>query len=165
MDEDVRYGVTDDYFDAVAVADGIAVRMSENVAAVCAAMLDQLVRLLDDDQVEPRGGLRRGRSPKAVLRAMFPDAYRDRAQARAFRERHAAVLRDTAAVRGVRDRCRSGTTHVIDRSEVDDWVVALGLSQFLYLRRDARRLTDVGVWTNHMRTALLVAVNPELLTL
>jgi hypothetical protein len=162
MDEHVLDGITDDYFDAVPASDGVAVRMSDNVAEVLADLLHRLLRLLEDGQAEPRGRFRRSRSAEAVLCDMFPDAYRDRAEARSFRERHAAVLRDTTAVRRVRDRCVSGTEHVIDHAEVDDWVVALGLGRFLSARRDTRKIDTVGVWINHVQANLVVALNPKL---
>ncbi len=157
-----QYGVTDDYFDAVAVSDGVAVRMSDNVAEVLTEMMHSLLRLLEDGVVARGGRFRRGRSPEAVLRDMFPDAYRDRAEARSFRERHAGTLRDTAAVRRVHDRLVNGTTHVIDVPEVDDWIVALGLSRFLYTRRDARKVDEFGLWITHAQTTLLIVVNPKL---
>lgn len=161
-DEDVQYGITDDYFDAVAVSDGTAVRMSDNVAEILTELMHGLIRLLEDDRVERGGWFRRGRSAEAVLRDMFPDAYRDRAEARSFRHRHASVLRDTAAVRRVRDRVVAGTTHVIDQAEVDDWIVALGLSRFLYERRSARKISELGCWITNMQTVLAVTINPKL---
>jgi uncharacterized protein DUF2017 len=81
-----------------------------------------------------------------VLRDMFPDVYRDRAQARSFRERHAGTLRDTTAVRRVLDRVVADTTHVIDHAEVDDWIAALGLARFLFTRRRVPRQDEVGMW-------------------
>lgn len=162
MDDEIQYGVTDDYFDAVPVSDGVAVRMSDNVAEVLTDLLHQLLRLLDDDLVERRGRFRRGPTPESMLRDMFPDAYRDRAEAKAFRERHAAVLRDTAAVRRVRDRVVRGTTHVIDQAEVDDWIVALGLARYIRTRRNARRIDEFGIWINYAQASLAVAVNPRL---
>ena len=153
----VQDGITDDYFDAVPVADGVAIRMSVNVAEIFTDLLHELLRFLEDGQ-----GARRGRSWDKVLRDMFPDAYRDRAEAQAFRERHAAALRDTAAVRRVRDRCVSGTTCEIDPAEVDDWVVALSLARFLHTRRNARKPADLDIWINHAQAMLVAALNPKL---
>ncbi|MFI7673610.1 DUF2017 family protein [Actinophytocola sp. NPDC049390] len=160
-DDEVQYGITDD-FDAVAVSDGIAVRMTDNVAETLTEMMRQLLRLLEDDRVEPRGRFRRGRSPEAVLRDMFPDAYRDRREAQSFRQRHARVLRDTAAVRRVRDRVVAGTTHVIDQAEIDDWIIALGLSRFLFERRNARKTNELGCWISHVQAMLAATINPRL---
>jgi hypothetical protein len=162
MDENVLDGITDDYFDAVPVSDGVAVRMSDNVAEILTDLLHRLLRLLEEGQVEPGGRFRRGRSAEAVLCDMYPDAYRDRAEARSFRERHAAVLRDTAAVRRVHDRCVGGTEHVIDHAEVDDWVVALGLGRYLFTRRDTRKIDAIDLWINHMQANLVAALNPKL---
>lgn len=153
----VQDGVTDDYFDAVVVADGVAIRMSDNVAAIFANLMDQLLRLLEDG-VAPH----RRRPAEKVLKDMFPDAYRDRASSAEFRRRHAATLHDTAAVHRVRDRLVSATNHVIPQAEVDDWLVALGLGRFLHLRRDTRTLDDLGNWINHVQASLVAAVNPRL---
>lgn len=154
--------VTDDYFEADAVSDGIAVRMSDNVAEVLTETMHLLLRLFEDGLAPDGSRFRRGRSAEVVLRDMFPDAYRDRAQARSFRERHAGTLRDTAAIRRVRDRVAAGPTHVISEEEIDDWLVALGLSRFLYLRRNARKTDQLGWWLSHMQTTLAVTINPRL---
>jgi len=161
-EEDVQYGVTDDYFDAVMVSDGVAVRMSDNVAAILATMTYRLLQLLEGGVVEDGGRFRRGRAAEAILRDMFPDVYRDRAQSRSFRERHAGMLRDSAPVRRVHARVVAGATHVIDHAEVDDWIITLGLGQFLYTRRSALRPGEIGLWTSHMQAALAAAVNPRL---
>lgn len=158
--------VTDDYFEAAPVDDGIAVRMSDNLAGVLTEMTHLLLRVFEGD-LAPNGRLggsrfRRGRSPEAVLRDMFPDAYRDRAKARSFRQRHSGVLRDTAAIRRVRDRVAAGTTHVISEAEIDDWLVALGLGRFLFVRRNARKTDQLGWWISHMQSTLAITINPSL---
>ena len=85
-----------DYFDATSVSDGISVRMSPNVALILSQLVGELIRFLDNDELEPqnRGTDRWAFAPAVLLRHMFPDAFRDKAAARAFRERHAAALRD-----------------------------------------------------------------------
>jgi hypothetical protein len=164
MDEHIQYGVTEDYFDAVLVGDGIAVRMSDNVAVILTQLVGQLIRFLETGELEQqrRGPLRRGPSPDKMLRRMFPDVYRNGAEARAFRERHAAALRDSAAPRQVHARCANDTMYVISRAEVDDWIVTLGLARFLVLSRDAEALDNMtGLWINYMQECLVTAVNPQ----
>ena len=161
-DEDVQYGNTDDFFDAVAVSDGIAIRMSDSVVEVLLDVTHRLLRLFEDGLVEGGGRFRRGRSAEAVLHDMFPDAYRDRAGSRSFRERHAGTLRDTAAIRRVRDRVAAGPAHVISEEEVDDWLRALGLGMFLVIRRNARKTNTVGWWISFIQSALIITLNPRL---
>lgn len=167
MDEHVQYGVTDDYFDAVLASDGVAVRMSDNVAAILTHLVAQLIRFLETGELTPenRGPLRRPRTPDKVLRHMFPDAYRDRAQARAFRDRHAAALRDSAAPRRVYARCAGDTVYVISHAEVDDWLVTLGLARFLVMPRDTTRPDMTGTWIMYMQECLIAAANPHLANL
>jgi hypothetical protein len=38
-----------------------------------------------------------------------------------------------------------------------------GLSRFLFVRRNTRKLSDVGTWLCHMQETLAAAVNPRLL--
>lgn len=158
--------MSDDYFEAEPVSDGIAVRMSDNLAEILTEMTHLLLRLFEgglaSDGRFGGGRFRRGRSAEAVLRDMFPDAYRDRREAQSFRQRHARVLRDTAAVRRVRDRVVAGTTHVIDQAEIDDWIIALGLSRFLFERRNARKTNELGCWISHVQAMLAATINPRL---
>ena len=161
-DEDVQHANTDDYFDAVVVDDGIAIRMSDSVVEVVLDLTHRLLRLFEDGLVEGGDRFRRGRSAEAVLRDMFPDAYRDRAEARSFRERHAGTLRDTAAIRRVRDRVAAGPVHVISEEEIDDWLRALGLGMFLVIRRNARKTNAVGWWISAIQSVLLHTIDPRL---
>lgn len=167
MEEHVQYGVTDDYFDAVLASDGIAVRMSDNVAFILTHLVAQLIRFLETGELERqrRGPFRRTPSPDKVLRDMFPDAYRDRGEARAFRARHAAALRDSAAPRRVYARCASDTGYVITHAEVDDWLITLGLARFLVMSRDAPSPDMTGIWIIHMQQCLIAAANPHLANL
>jgi hypothetical protein len=167
MDEHVQYGVTDDYFDAVLASDGIAVRMSDNVAVILTHLVAQLIRFLETGELEQqrRGPLRRSPSPDKVVRHMFPDTYRDRAEAKAFRIRHAAALRDSAAPRRVYARCTSDTVYVITHAEVDDWLVTLGLARFLVMPRDAPSPDMTGTWICYMQERLIAAANPHLANL
>jgi hypothetical protein len=158
MDE--RYGVTDDYFDAVLVADGVAVRMSDNVAVILTQLAGRLIRFLETGEVEQQG--RRALTPNKMLRRLFPDAYRGSAEARAFRDRHAAALRDSNAPRLVHARCGGGTECVIAHAEVDDWLTTLGLARLLTTPRDATTMDMTGIWINHMQECLITAINPRL---
>jgi hypothetical protein len=97
-----------------------------------------------------------------VFTRMFPDAYRDGAAARAFYDRHAAALRDSAAPRRVYARCVSDTAYVIAHAEVDDWLITLGLARFLVLARDAATPDMTGTWINHMQERLVVTIHPQL---
>jgi hypothetical protein len=147
---DVQDGITDDYFDAVLASDGIAVRMSDNVALILAQLVGRLVQTLESGE------------PVKALRRMFPDAYRSRGDARGFRERHAAALRDTTAARCVLARCTSATQHVINHAEVDAWVATLGLARLLDQSRHDTRPGMTGTWLTYMQECLVVAVNPRL---
>jgi hypothetical protein len=75
----------------VAAGDGVVMDMSENVAVVLAHIVDRLIKFLEHNEVE------RGPSADKVRRRMFPDAYRDRAEARAFRDLVAAIIRGWSA--------------------------------------------------------------------
>lgn len=167
MDGHIQYGTTDDYFDAVLASDGVAVRMSDNVAHILAQLVAQLIRFLETGELEQQrqGLFRKGPSPSKVFTRMFPDAYRDGAMARAFYDRHAVALRDSAAPRRVYARCASDTAYVITHAEVDDWLVTLGLARFLVLPRDAATPDLTGTWINHMQERLVVTIHPQLSTL
>jgi hypothetical protein len=155
---------TPDYFDAAPVSDGIAVRMSPNVSLILSQLVGELIRFLDNDELElrNRGTDRWAFTPAVLLRNMFPDAFRDKAAARAFRERHAAALRDSAAARHVHTRCANGTEYVISHAEVDDWLTTLGMARSLVLPRTARDPGVTGAWITYMQERIAVAVNPQL---
>ncbi len=51
---------------------------------------------------------------------------------------------------------------MIGLPEVDDWIVAFGLSRFLFTRRNARKVDDFGMWLTHVQATLAAAVNPKL---
>jgi hypothetical protein len=167
MDEGVQYGVTNDYFDAVLASDGIAIRMSDNVALILAHLTDQLIRFLETGELEQqrRGPLRRGLSPNKVLHRMFPNAHKETNESQAFRERHAPTLRDSNAPRRVHARCTTATTHIINHAEIDDWLITLGLARFLIIPRDATTPDMTGIWINHIQERLVIAINPRLASL
>ena len=65
-----------DYLDAAPVSDGVAVRMSENVALVLTQLVGELIRFLETGELElrePRNGSL-GFTPDPLLRNMFPPA-------------------------------------------------------------------------------------------
>lgn len=136
--------------------------MSDNVALILAQLVAGLVRFLEDGELDSRGGLRRGPSPYAMQRRMFPDAYRNGAEARSFRDRHAALLRDSAAARCVQARCANDTTYVINHAEVDDWLSTLGLARLLVVPRDTPTNDVTNTWLTHMQDCLVIAINPQL---
>jgi hypothetical protein len=154
----------EDYFDAVPVGDGIAVRMAENVAATLADHVDRLIRFLETGETEQRrGGLfKRAASPDDVLKRMFPDAYRDSADATAFRLRHAAALRDTTAARRVHARCAGGAQHVLSPAEADDWITTFAKAQFLGTPRKGRKTDPTTLWLAHVQNSVLSAMNTGL---
>ncbi|EHR50796.1 hypothetical protein SacmaDRAFT_2553 [Saccharomonospora marina XMU15] len=158
------HDITLDHFEAVRVADGVAVRMSANVAATLSHHAGELVRFLDADEV-PRGAFPR-RTPAAatVLARMFPDAYRSRDQARAFRERHRDRLRDSAAARRVRDQLATAPTLVLGADDLDDWLTTFALARFLYSRRRRRRARFdlTAAWFAFVLDSLVLAAAPEL---
>jgi hypothetical protein len=163
MDEPIQYGVTDDYFDAVPMGDEIMVSMSDNVARTLAHLVDRLIRFLETGEVEERRAtVFRHASSDKVLRRMFPDAYRDHTEAQAFRDRHAALLKDTEAPRRVLARCTEDLAHILPRAEVDDWLVTMALARFLVLPRKGKQLGMTGTWLNHVQECLVRVVNPRL---
>lgn len=153
--------VSEDFFDATAVGDGVAVRMSANVAETLAHLIGELIRFLETGDFEPHrsGMLRRTVTAAAVRRRMFPDAYRDRVEAEAFRERHSATLRDTGPARRVRQALAGGTIHVLTHAQVGDWLATFSLARFLTLDRKSKRLGMVGTWLTYAQEALILATN------
>ncbi|GAB3486912.1 DUF2017 family protein [Amycolatopsis cihanbeyliensis] len=164
MHEHAVYDLPADYFDALPAADGVLVRMSENVADTLAHHAEQLIVFLERGEVPPGGSglLRRGPTPESVGRRMFPDAYRNRAEAAAFRERHAAALRDTGAAHRVFARCCAGPMHTLPHAEVDDWLVTFGLARFVFLPRKGADPGMAGTWLTHVQETLILATNPNL---
>ncbi|MGH3863714.1 DUF2017 family protein [Actinokineospora sp.] len=153
--------MSEDFFDAAAVGDGVAVRMSANVAETLTHLAGELIRFLETGEVEPAktGVFRRTVTAADVRRRMFPDAYRDRVEAEAFRERHSGRLRDPSAARRVRQTLTGGTNHVLSRAQVGDWISTFGLARFLTLDRKSKRLGMVGSWVNHVQETLILATN------
>ncbi len=154
----VWHNVTPDYFDAVAVAGGVAVRMGTNVAATLHHHADRLVRVLEGENGDER-----------TLAHLFPDVYADRAASDGFRLRHAARLRDSTAPRRVRDQLAAAPNHVLSPPEVHDWLVTSALARYVdppprswWRRRSRGRLDLAGRWFLHVQNALILAANPEL---
>lgn len=166
-ENNIQYGITEDYFDAVLASDGIAVRMSDNVARILTHLVAQLIRFLETGELEQQreGLFRRGPTQAKVFNRMFPNAYRDAAESRNFHTRHNAVLRDSAAPRRVYARCTNDTAYVIAHTELDDWLITLGLARFLTQPRDAAMPDMTGTWINYMQERLIVTVHPQLATL
>ncbi|GLZ33210.1 hypothetical protein Lesp02_53980 [Lentzea sp. NBRC 105346] len=152
-----------DHFDAVVGGDGVLVRMSENVATTFGFHFDELIRLLDTGEPpDIRIGLFR-RRPKLddVLRKLFPDVYRDRADSDDFRSRHAALLRDCAAIRRVRARFGESTLLVVPHPEVVEWVQVTALLRNFHLVRCGQQCATV-IWCKHVLEQLVLAVEPHL---
>jgi hypothetical protein len=167
MDDNIQYGITEDYFDAVLASDGIAVRMSDNVAHILTQLVVQLIRFLETGELEQQrqGIFRRGPTPTKVFNRMFPNAYRDTTESQAFHARHIVALRDSAAPRRVYARCATETAYVITHTDLDDWLITLGLARFLVQPRDAAMPDMTGTWINYMQERLVITVHPQLTTL
>jgi hypothetical protein len=158
------YEASEDQFDAVPVATGVLVRMSENVAVTLAHRVDLLIRFLEDGALEPvrSGILRRAVRPADVLLRMFPDAYPDRAESDAFRARHEAALRDSTAARRVKAHLIGDRSSVLSTADVDDWLATFGLARFLTMRRRGPHSdTPTLSWLNHVQQRLILAVDPQ----
>lgn len=158
--EAVWTDVSEDYFRAVLVPDGIALSMSANVAAVLANQAGKLIRFLETGEIERRrtGLLRRLVSQVDVERRMFPDVYRARAEADAFRERHAAALRDSAAAHRVRAWLTDTVDYIVPTDAVDDWLATFGPARFLTAPRTGTKSGMTVAWLNHVQHALVHAL-------
>lgn len=160
--EAVWTDVSEDYFQAVPVPDGIALSMSANVAVVLADQAGRLIRFLETGETERRrtGLLRRLESQVDVERRVFPDAYRTRPDADAFRERHATALRDTSAAERVRAWLTDPADSVLPTGAVDDWLVTFGQARFLTAPRTGAPSDLTVRWLNHVQHALVHALPP-----
>lgn len=155
--------VSDDYFDAAPVADGVAVRMSDNVAATLAHRVGQLARFLETGEADlPPGGLfRRRTTADDIVRRMFPDPYPDRAESDAFRTRHTAALGDSGPARRVAARLSSASQHVLPRAEVEEWLSALSLVRYLASPRGGGVDTPDLIWFTWAQEVLIAALHPD----
>jgi hypothetical protein len=104
---------------------------------------------------------------------MFPDVYADHAFGAGFRQRHGAALRAQALVATQRLLTHwDGVAHIyLGRREVDDWLVAAGLAQFLFVRRTGRLVLRGAAgkqsaltvaWLTFLLDRLVFAVSPSL---
>ncbi|MGW5055384.1 DUF2017 family protein [Actinokineospora sp. NPDC004072] len=156
--------VSADYFDAAVAADGVVVRMSDNVAATLAHHVEKLARFLETGALDPApGGLfRKQTTAEEVVRRMFPDAYPDRGESDAFRARHTAALGDSGPARRFVQRCTAASQHVLPPAEADEWVGVLGMVRFLAFPRTGHRgeATEL-VWFNWAQEALVAALHPD----
>ncbi|WP_436492772.1 hypothetical protein [Actinokineospora sp. HUAS TT18] len=137
--------------------------MSENVAAALAHQADRLIRFLEAGEIDRRrtGLLRRPLSYTDVERRVFPDAYRTRAEADGFRERHASALRDSAAAHRVRAWLTQTTDYVLPTDAVDDWLITFGLARFLTASRTGAGADLTFTWLNHVQNTLVHAMWPH----
>lgn len=161
--DDVQYFVSDvDELDVVPMADILFLRMSGNTAPVLRLVFERLAEIVEHAEASD-----------GVLARMFPAAYRSRAEAAAFRERHLAAMRAevSAAVRRILVAWDGGDTFHLPRSDVDDWMTAAGAAQFMYVNRSARRwpfsargreAVLTRRWVSYLRSQLAIAAMPEM---
>ncbi|MDQ0376915.1 hypothetical protein [Amycolatopsis thermophila] len=127
-----------DFLDAHALPGGqVLVQMSPNVGECLYAIAGELLTALDT-----------GRLGGRPLRNedLFPDAHLLLREARGFRERHGAAMREsvTAAVRAI-VRGWPGTPAVtLDPAWLRAWMITFGHAQVLYLRKP--RWRDGRAW-------------------
>ncbi len=100
-----------------------------------------VIHVLEAGEIDRRRTrlLRRPMSQAEVERRVFPDAYRARAEADGFRERHASTLRDSGAIHRVRAWLTQTADYVLPVDAVDDWLVTFGLARFLTAPRTGAR--------------------------
>ncbi len=137
------------HFDAIPAGDGLLLRCSDDVLTALTALLDELLRLLEDGVVPPhRRPWWRRPAADELLRRMFDVSDE-------FWVRHREVLTDPGPVRRVRDRTDEPTPWLVAFDEVDDWIVA-------FARLRALHLTKTGTTP---RTAIAFSVYAEQLAL
>ncbi|OXM61467.1 MULTISPECIES: hypothetical protein [Amycolatopsis] len=127
-----------DFLNAHALPDGqVLVEMSPNVAQCLYAIAGELLTALETGH--------RGRRP---LRDedLFPDAYLLIREARGFRERHGAAMRErvTTAVRAIVRGWPGTPAFTLDPASLRAWMITFGHAQVLYLRKP--RWRDGRAW-------------------
>ncbi|WP_439656508.1 hypothetical protein ACSHWB_29340 [Lentzea sp. HUAS TT2] len=138
------------WFDVVGSDAGVRLRMSEDNRALLTSHLDGLLRLLENGVVPPG---RAEPDADALLRRMF-------AVSEEFWARHRAELTDSGPARRVRAQIRKRTPRPIDRSEVDDWVIAFAQVRALYLTREDATAA-AAVQFSGLAEWLVVALHPS----
>ncbi|GAA3856000.1 MULTISPECIES: hypothetical protein [Amycolatopsis] len=115
----------------------VLVEMSPNVGQCLYTIAGELLTALETGY----RGRRRLRNED-----LFPDAYLLIREARAFRERHGAAMREsvTAAVRAVVRGWTGATAFTLDAAWQRAWIITFGHAQVLYLRNP--RWRDRRAW-------------------
>lgn len=111
--------VTPDFFDAVVVAGGVAVRMTPNVAVTLHHHVDLLARVPDGEAGDDR-----------LLRRMFPGRPHRPCGLGGLPDAARGAARDSAGPCRVRDQLALAPHHVPSPAEVDDWLVTFALARF-----------------------------------
>ncbi|MDX3661824.1 hypothetical protein PV646_31370 [Streptomyces sp. ID05-26A] len=150
-----------DYVDAVAVGDGVLVRMSDNAAAALGHLIGELTGFLEREEV-PAGHRRRWRTPRpnVVRRKMFPDVHASRGESDGFRNRFHETLTDTAPAHRVLARLNESMPFLVRFDELGDWHVTMSLVRAL---QKARPKPDpmIITWTLGVQEYLLLALDPQ----
>lgn len=132
-------------------------------------LLRQVIAALEGRARFPRPGARRIRH---IRQRMFPDAYPNKTDSEAFRNRHEATMRSAvaAATRRVLASCHGAATIELDRTALADWFTALGAARWLYLDRTGTVNTErpprpddatIAAGLQHMHDQLAQALEPE----
>jgi uncharacterized protein DUF2017 len=161
-----------DQLRVVAVPDGVMVDLSDDALTVFRQVLKYLVGLLERGDVltSRRHALRLGRPASAenVLAQMFPDAYADATSATGFRQRHGPAMRAEVLAAARRLLAWDGAAPAyLSGQDVDDWLMVLGVAQFLFVSRRRWLLTSppgapTQRWVTYLQDQLVTALCPQL---
>lgn len=106
---------------------------------------------------------RRWPSPdRQILQRMFPDAYSDRAESRAFRSRHDAGMRASVAAATHRLLASLDETAILelDAAAQVDFFIAIGAARWLYAYRLSIVESRTAAWLQYMHDQLATASEP-----
>ncbi len=174
MSESTHYGpfYVQNQLRVVPLPGCVMVDLSDDALTVFRQALEQLAGLLErGDVIKSRRrafGLGRRVSADDVLAQMFPDAYADAASADEFRQRHRAAMQGDviAATRRLLDWDGVAPAY-LSGQDVDDWLMVLGVAQFLFVSRRRGLLTSspgapTQRWLSYLQDQLVRAVCPQL---
>ena len=106
-------------------------------------------------------------SADRVLAQMFPDVYRDSASAAMFRQHHGPDMHAELLTATRRMLDWDGAAPVcLNAQDVDDWLMVIGVAQFLFVRRRrgalvTRPTAPAQQWLTNLMDQLVFAICPE----